>query len=137
MSTSHPARAGFTILIDGLCPLCKKEAQFMRWLDGGRGRLAIVDIAEPGFDAARYGKTMDDVMGSIHGVTDAGQVISGMDVFRRAYRAAGAGWMMGWTGWPGLRPIVDRAYVWFAKNRLKLTGRHGAACVDGRCKLPA
>jgi len=124
----------FTILIDGDCPLCRREASLMQRLDKGRGDLRLVDIAAEGFDASEYGRTQDEVMGSIHGVTEDGQVISGMEVFRRAYRAVGWGWLLNWTAWPIIRPIADAAYRFFAKYRLKLTGR-GDACADGTCKV--
>lgn len=124
----------FTILIDGDCPLCKREASFMEKLDKGRGDLKLVDIAAEGFDAADYGRTQEEVMGSIHGVTEDGEVISGMEVFRRAYVAVGWGWILNWTAWPIIRPIADAAYRFFARHRLRLTGR-GAACVDGTCKV--
>ncbi|MDX2148607.1 MAG: DUF393 domain-containing protein [Planctomycetota bacterium] len=132
---SGVSSADFTILIDGACPLCRHEANMMRRLDRGRGRLALVDIATPDFDASRYGTTFDAVMGSIHGVTSDGRLVTGMDVFRRAYAAVGVPWLLGWTAWPLIRPIADRAYRWFAKHRLRLTGRHG--CETGRCAIKA
>lgn len=100
-------------------------------LDRGRGRLRMVDIAAPEFDASAYGTTFERVMGTIHGVDERGGLITGVEVFRRAYRAVGLGWLLAWTAWPGLRPVVDRAYRWFARNRLRLTGR--PACEAGRC----
>lgn len=126
--------AKFTILIDGECPLCCKEASFMRWLDGGKERLAIVDIAGAGFDAARYGRTFEQLMGEIHGVRSDGTLVTGVEVFRLAYGAVGWGWVLAPTAWPGLRWVSDRLYVWFAENRLRLTGR--ALCEGGRCKVP-
>lgn len=125
----------FTILIDGECPLCKKEADMLRWLDRGRGRLALVDIAEPSFDAANYGTTFEAVMGHIHGVLPDGSLVTGNEVFRRAYAAVGLGWLWAPTKWPIIRPIADAAYNWFAKHRLKLTGRPDA-CETDRCKVP-
>lgn len=122
----------FRILIDGECPLCRHEARLLQRLDRGRGLLALTDIAAPGFDAASIGRTFEDVMGSIHGVTEDGRVVSGMEVFRRAYGAVGLGWVLAPTGWPVLRPIFDRMYRWFAANRLRFTGR-GGVCADGRC----
>jgi predicted DCC family thiol-disulfide oxidoreductase YuxK len=124
----------FTILVDGECPLCAKEAALMRRLDKGRGRLAIVDIAAADFDAGRYGTTFDAVMGEIHGVTIDGRLVKGVEVFRRAYAAVGWGWMLAPTAWPGLRWVSDAVYRWFAKNRLRLTGRRGA-CEGGRCRV--
>ena len=123
----------FEILIDGDCPLCKREADFLRWLDGGRGLLSIQDIADPAFDAAPYGATMDELMGQIHGVTRAGTLVKGMAVFRRAYEAGGLGWLLAPTNWPILRPIADACYGWFARNRMRMTGR-SAACTTNRCR---
>lgn len=127
----HPE---FTILIDGLCPLCKREADLMARLDKGRGRLALIDIASPTFDPAHFGTTMDAVMGTIHGVKSDGTLITGMEVFRRAYAAVGYGWALAWTGWPLLRIVCDAGYRVFAKYRLRLTGR--GECESGRCVVP-
>lgn len=124
----------FTILIDGECPLCRHEANMMRRLDRGRGKLVLVDIAAPSFDASRYGTTFEAVMGSIHGVRADGTLISGMEVFRRAYAAVGMSWLLGWTAWPLARPIADAVYSFFAKNRLRFTGRKNA-CETGRCRV--
>lgn len=125
----------FTILIDGECPLCRHEARLLEKLDKGRGQLRLVDITDPDFDAGDYGKTFDDVMGSIHGVTRDGEIVTGMSVFRHAYAAVGWGWPWAPTGWPVLKPIFDLAYRFFAKYRLRLTGR-GDVCEGGRCKVP-
>ncbi len=125
----------FTIFIDGDCPLCRGEARLLERLDRGRGRLAMLDIAAPTFDAASVGLQYEALMGSIHGLTAEGRVVTGMEVFRRAYGAVGLGWLVAPTGWPVIRPVMDRLYRWFAANRLRLTGR-SHACESGRC-VPA
>lgn len=122
----------FTILVDLDCPLCRKEAAMLRWLDRGRGRLEQVNIADPSFDASTYGTTFERVMGEIHGVMPDGKLITGMEVFRRAYAAVGLGWVLAPTRWPILRTISDACYRWFARNRLRLFGR-AAACEADRC----
>jgi predicted DCC family thiol-disulfide oxidoreductase YuxK len=124
----------FTILIDGDCPLCRHEGNLLRKLDKGRGRLALVDITDPAFDAGRYGTTFDDVMGTIHGVRPDGSLATGVEVFRRAYDAVGWGWLWAPTGWPVIKPIVDRVYAFFAKHRLRLTGRP-PVCETDRCRV--
>lgn len=124
----------FTILIDGACPLCRREANLLRRMDAGRGRLALIDIADPAFDPAQFGRTHDDVMGTIHGVDRDGTVLTGVEVFRRAYAAVGWGWVLSWSAWPVLRPIADAAYRFFAKYRLRLTGRRDE-CESGRCRV--
>ncbi len=83
----------FEILIDGACPLCRSEAKLLHRLDRGRGRLKITDISESTFDASDYGITLADAMGTIHGVRQDGNLVSGMEVFREAYRAVGLGWL--------------------------------------------
>ncbi|MHC5113705.1 MAG: thiol-disulfide oxidoreductase DCC family protein [Planctomycetota bacterium] len=121
----------FEILIDGQCPLCVREAAFMRRLDRGRGRLRIVDLTDPDFDPASYGIDHEQAMGRIHGKCADGRVVTGVEVFRRAYGAVGWGWLLAPTAWPVLRPGFDALYRWFARNRLRLTGR--GAC-DTACR---
>lgn len=122
----------FTVLIDGRCPLCRREAEFLRRLDGGRKRLALQDISAPGFDPARFGRSLDELMAQIHGVAADGTVVRGMEVFRRAYGAVGLGWLLTPTRLPVVRQAADAAYRWFARNRLRWTGR-GGACHTGGC----
>lgn len=110
------------LLYDGNCPLCRREWAFIKRRDR-RNRVAGEDIAAAGFDASRFGRTQEQVMARIHGVLPDGTVIEGVEVFRRAYRAIGLGWLIGWTAWPVFRPIVDAAYRWFARNRMRLTFR--------------
>jgi predicted DCC family thiol-disulfide oxidoreductase YuxK len=125
----------FRLLFDGDCPLCKHEAHLLAWLDGGRSRLALEDISAPGFDAGRYGRSQDELMAEIHGLLPDGRLVKGMEVFRQAYAAVGFAWLLAPTGWPMIKPLADRAYAWFARNRMRLTGR-GAACGTGHCHAP-
>ena len=122
----------FKILIDGECPVCKREGDFLRWLDGGRQRLVIEDISAPDFDPGQYATSRDELMGQIHGVMPSGTLIRGVAVFRQAYDAVGYGWLLAPTNWPILKPISDKCYEWFARNRLRLTGR-GHICTSERC----
>ena len=124
----------FKLLYDGACPLCMREVRMLQKLDRRSGRLALEDIAAPDFEAARYGRSFAELMGQIHGVLPDGRLVTGMEVFRRSYAAAGWGAMVGFTGWPPLRPLFDAAYTWFAKNRLRLTGR-GHVCEADRCAV--
>lgn len=127
-----------TVLFDGECPLCVREIAMLRRLDRrrGGGRIGFDDIAAPGFDAGRYGQSHDALMARIHGVLPDGTLTEGVEVFRRAYAAVGLGWVLAWTRWPGLRVLADAGYRWFARNRLRLTGRPDAACASGRCSRP-
>lgn len=121
----------FKIFFDGACPLCKREARAIDRLDKGRGRVEIVDITSPEFEPERYGRTLDAFDARIHGLTPEGEIVEGMEVFRRVYRRLGLGWLWAPTGWPVLRPIFDALYRWFARNRHRLTGR----CADDACRV--
>ncbi len=124
----------FKILYDGDCPFCKLEIKWLQSRDKHH-RLAIEDIAAADFDASTCGKTMDQLMGSIHGIFPDGTLISGMETFRQAYRAAGMGWLMVPTGWPVLKPIFDMFYRLFAANRIKMGRKFGRNCDTGHCKI--
>jgi predicted DCC family thiol-disulfide oxidoreductase YuxK len=63
-----------------------------------------------------------------------GTVIEGMEVFRRAYAAVGLGWVLAPSRWPILGRGFDAAYRWFARNRLRLTGRE-PECTEA-CERP-
>lgn len=119
------------MLFDGTCPLCRREVRMLRHLDRGRMRLTFEDISAANFDPSRYSVSKDALMAEIHGVLPDGTLVRGMEVFRRAYAAVGMGWLLAPTAWPVLRPLCDRFYRIFAKNRLMLTGRGlhcGEAC---------
>jgi predicted DCC family thiol-disulfide oxidoreductase YuxK len=111
------------------------EVAALRRLDRGRGRIAFDDIAAPGFDAGRYGRGHGELMARIHAALPDGRLVEGVEVFRRAYAAVGLGWALAWTAWPGLRALADAGYRWFARNRLRLTGRSTHVCESGRCAV--
>jgi predicted DCC family thiol-disulfide oxidoreductase YuxK len=122
----------FKVLFDGECPVCRGEADLLRWLDGGKGRLVLEDISSPCFNPARYGRTLNELMAQIHGVLPDGRLVTGLAVFRRAYSAVGLAWLTAPTGWPILRRLAETVYASFARNRLFLTGRRRAC--DTTCR---
>jgi len=124
-----------TILYDGLCPLCAREVRFLIKRDRNRNRLGVIDITAAGFDPSRWGLSLPQVHAAIHALDSSGQVITGPEVFRRAYAAVGLGWLVAWTAWAPFRPIVDALYRWFARNRHRLTGRTNP-CESGACQMP-
>jgi predicted DCC family thiol-disulfide oxidoreductase YuxK len=117
---------------DGNCPLCLREVRWLRLLDK-RGRIRFTDIADPSFEASDVGVPWDELMASIHGRLPDGKIVKGVEVFRRLYAAVGFGPLVLLTRLPGISHLLDLAYRWFAKNRMRLTGR----CSDGGCAAPA
>ena len=120
------------ILYDAECPLCAREGRLLLRLDRGRGRLELEDISGPDFDASRYGLDPADLEARLHGVLPDGRIVQGVEVLARAYEAVGWTWLAAPARWPGIRPILDRAYLWFARNRLRWTGREPRYCRDDR-----
>ncbi|MEC8861802.1 MAG: DUF393 domain-containing protein [Planctomycetota bacterium] len=121
------------VFFDGDCPLCRREIDLLKWMDRRR-RIRFTDIAAKGFSPEQHGKTMDDLMAEIHGRMPDGRWIVGVEVFRQLYRALGLGVFVGITRVPGISHSLDLAYQFFAKRRLKWTGR--CSPEDGACDLP-
>ena len=121
---SRPAEAGAgrgcagVMLYDGACPFCSREKDLLQRADAG-ARVRFVDISDPAFDPGAYGLTREEADAQLHFFDAEGRVFRAMDAVRAAYRAAGIGWRMAWTGLPLLRPIFDRFYRAFARNRIR------------------
>lgn len=112
------------VLYDGDCPLCVREVNFLRAKDEGRGKLDLVDVASPEYDPDNNrGISFKNAMGIIHGITPGGDVITGIEVFSRAYTAVGLGWMYSFTKIPALDAIATSVYNFWAERRLAVTGR--------------
>lgn len=118
------------VFYDGDCPLCKKEIGMIRRMDK-KDRIRFTDIAAGGFEPSAYCKTMDELMAEIHGRDAEGQWLIGVEVFRRLYGAVGFGTLVSATRLFGVRHALDLGYKFFAKQRLRLTGR----CRDGACEV--
>lgn len=119
---------------DGGCPLCNREVALFRRLDRQRGRIRFTDIAAPDFDASRYGMTQAEFMARIKARRADGEWLDGVEVFRQLYTAVGFGPLVQATRVPGLSHALELAYDAFARNRLRLTGRHDA-CSTTSCTV--
>lgn len=135
------------LLYDGGCPLCLREVRLLRARDerrhGDQPVLAFVDIDTASYDpSAHGGVTYRDAMGTIHaisgdGLDGDGEVLSGVEVFRRAYALVGLGWIYAPSRWPLLQPLVESFYRLWAHWRLRLTGRPDLEeLCRNRCALP-
>ena len=118
------------VFYDGDCPLCMREIRLLRQLDQ-RQRVRFVDIAAEGFDAASVGVSWEALMERIYGRLPDGTLIEGVEVFRRLYAAVGFASLVPLSRLPGIAQTLDLGYRWFAKNRLRLTGR----CTEGACTV--
>lgn len=144
-----------TLLYDGACAVCRYEMHALAVRDGGRGRLRLVDIADPALDPRAYpeGTTRAALNAAIHAVDAQGTVHRGMAALRLAYGAVGLGWALRPTALPLIGPLADAAYRAIARHRYRLSRWFGplldpwlarqaratavriAACHDGRCTV--
>ena len=127
MSISHQLE----VFYDGDCPLCKREIDWLRKKDRQQ-KVLFTDLTDPGLDLNRLGRTYEELMGHIHGRLRDGSWITGMNLFEELYALVGLGWLMAPARWKLTRPLMFKAYSFFAKHRLRLTGRH---CENGTCKV--
>lgn len=113
------------VFYDGDCPLCLREINMLRRWDR-RERIRFTDIAADEFSAEEVGIEMPALMSEIHGRLPSGEIIKGVEVFRRLYAAVGMKWAVAVSRWPGVRQLLDVGYRHFARHRLRLTGRCSA-----------
>jgi predicted DCC family thiol-disulfide oxidoreductase YuxK len=125
-----PPAYDIEVFFDGDCPLCMREIRMLRALDRRR-RVLFTDIAAPGFDVERVGITWQALMDRIHARLSDGTIIEGVEVFRRLYAAVGFGPLVALTRFAPIARVLDAAYLRFAKNRLKWTGR----CAEDGCSV--
>ncbi|KAM8864674.1 uncharacterized protein AB9W97_018887 [Spinachia spinachia] len=133
--TSGPQSARVKVLYDGLCPICVTEIRFLRFLQRNRpGKVAFVDISLPGYDVEKNKDVSYEMaMEEMHVIDEKDEVLRGVPAFAVMYSAVGLGWLGRLMMWSPVRPLMDKAYAVFARNRLKWTGR-AEECAKGRCE---
>ncbi len=121
-----------TIFFDGACPICNREIALMKRLDRRR-QLEFCDFSAQEYDAASSGFSTEDLGTVIHARWADGTVIAGVEVFRAMWEAVGLGFLARISRLSLVEPLVLKAYAWFARNRLRLTGR-SHACTGDACR---
>ncbi len=114
-----------TLYYDGQCPLCVAEVEFLQSRNT-QGQLAFVDITQADFSQADSTISCEAAMAQIHGRTANGQILIGVPVFAVAYKLAKLpvlAWLLS-RRW--LMPVLQPAYVLFAKHRQAISRRVGA-----------
>ena len=126
-----------TLFYDGFCPLCVNEMATLTKLDRS-GNLQLVDIQNaelmqnfPQIDVENAGRILT-------GQTANSQLVLGLDATHAAWSAVGKGHRTAWLRWPVIRFFADKAYLWFAANRYRvsywLTGKSRLDnCSNGYC----
>ncbi len=121
-----------TVFFDGTCPICDREIALMRRLDKRR-LLVFCDFSRPDYDPTSINISPAELGRIIHARWVNGTVITGVDVFRAMWEAVGLGFLARLSRLSLVEPLVVRAYAWFARNRLRLTGRPHT-CTRDACR---
>lgn len=134
-----------TVYYDGACPLCSGEmALLMR--RNPAGRLAFVDIAAPGFDAAPLGVSRDAMLSLMHVRRADGAWLIGIPAFELIYAETGYARVARWLGRPWIAGLAARAYPWVVRHRyrlphalvhgfFRLQERASPCAADGACSV--
>ena len=111
-----------TFLYDGSCPLCLRETNFLKTKDTKKF-INFVDISNNYFPENYKNISYKEAMDNLHGILSSGEIIFGVDVLAYSYELVGLGWIYFPTKLPILSNLIRFLYKYWAKYRLKLTGR--------------
>ena len=111
-----------TFLYDGGCPLCLRETNFLKKKDTKKF-INFVDISNNYFPENFKNISYKQAMDNLHGILGSGEIIVGVDVLAYSYELVGLGWIYFPTKLPIFSNFIRFLYKYWAKYRLKLTGR--------------
>ena len=110
-------------LFDGGCPLCLRETNFLKKKDE-LNKINFVDINNISYDPTLFKNiTYEEAMSNLHGILENGNIIKGLDVLAYSYELIGLGWVYYPLKIEFLAPVLRLFYKYWAKYRLKITGR--------------
>lgn len=113
-----------TVYFDGECPICRREIDLMK-LFNRKERLQFIDFSTSSYRAVDNGLNPCDLGKVIHARWADGTIITGVEVFGEMWEAIGLRLFARLSRRPMINALLVKAYRWFAKNRLWLTGKAG------------
>jgi len=111
-----------TVYFDADCPICRREIDLMK-IFNRRNHLEFIDFSASSYLPAEHGLSPCDLGKVIHARWSDGTIITGVEVFREMWEAIGLGFLARFARRPTINKLLVKAYTWFARNRLRLTGR--------------
>ena len=124
-----------TFLFDGGCPLCLRETNFLKKRDISN-QIRFIDINSNDYDLRLFKDiSYSEAMSNLHGIMENGEIIRGLDVLAYSYELIGLGWVYYPLKIKFLSPILRLMYRYWAKNRLRITGRSNVEKLcNSQCK---
>ena len=105
-----------TVYFDGACALCRGEVALLMQRNDA-GRLAFVDIADPGFDPKPLGVSLDAMLSLMHARRSDGRWLIGVPAFQAIYAATGFHRLARGLRRPWVARLAARAYPWIVRHR--------------------
>ena len=113
----------FIFLFDGGCPLCLRETKFLKKKDVSN-KINFIDINNDNYNPLLCKNiSYAEAMSNLHGILENGDIIKGLDVLAYSYKLIGLGWVYYPLKIEFLAPLLKLFYQYWAKYRLKITGR--------------
>ena len=110
-------------LFDGGCPLCLRETNFLKSKDE-LNKIKFVDINNVNYNPILFKDiSYAEAMSNLHGILENGNIIKGLDVLAYSYELIGLGWVYYPLKIEFFAPVLRLFYKYWAKYRLKITGR--------------
>ena len=124
-----------TFLYDGDCPLCQRETNFLKSKDTKK-IISFVDISVNYNPEIFKNISYKQAMSNLHGILASGEIIVGVDVLAYSYELIGLGWIYFPTKLPIFSNFIRFLYKYWAKYRLKLTGRNNLEKIcESKCNI--
>lgn len=108
-----------TLLYDGACAFCSREAA---WFERrANGKLELIDISAPYFDAHQWGLNPQEVQAELHARTHNGKWIKGWQSTVLCLEAIGYGKTALFLRFKPFKPVLNVSYQLFARHRVFLS----------------
>ncbi len=125
------------IFYDGTCSVCASEVERYGRKDR-EGRLILVDIGAPDFNADSFGIPLAEFMYQMHAIDQSGAVYRGVEAFWAIWQAFPSSTLLGLCGklimLPLVNPLAILGYRMFAAIRGYLPKRRNV-CTGGSCRI--
>jgi predicted DCC family thiol-disulfide oxidoreductase YuxK len=119
----------YTVVYDGQCKVCGRVVKLLRRWDARSNLLEIIPSQTPGLQARFPWIPARAYLESVQLVGPGGQTWQGAAAVERLLDTLPKGGLVTWVfSIPFARPLAERFYRWFARNRYRLgCGEHCTA----------
>ena len=136
--------SSLTVLYDGTCGFCTRQARFAQRLGGGAARVQLLSTSIPGVLENRLGLTRESTNRQMFVEEEGtGKLFGGAAAVARIVRQVPVIGPIGWVYYlPVFKQLADAGYKLVARNRHRISRVLGwqplpdDSCAEGACALP-